>query len=317
MAITFGKVPKPPILEMICDKPYDGAGFTRVSPRVIVGTCEHITAGGGSIEFYQKFFSTGGERALDALVDFVVGTDGRIGMLNDPWGTRMPWANGGSDGLEGDGPAFVATFGVYGINANLASIEHVGDGTTPWPDVQWKSSVALTAWLFDQAKVAWDSYPVNQNYGVVTHMLHFEFATKPCPGPYLRDNIDRYQADVRAILKQHQAVDAPAPVPTPEPPKPEPVSIYPKGMTEKKAIQYFGKMRDHTATPVKERGFNAKGAISLAWLERGAKEKAYPEARDRYRVEHTPGDVVLELVTFGNGWLLLRRGDRGGWEWAS
>src|SRR5690242_16207124 len=187
----------PPINKMICDKPYDGAGYNSCPPRVIVGVCDHITAGGGSIEFYHDFFNTGGERQYDALVDFVVGKDGRIAMLNDPWGTRMPWANGGSDGLEGDGPAFVKRFGVYGINFNLASVEHVGDGTTPWPQVQWDASVALDAWLFDRSGMRWDSFPVHQDYGVVTHLLHFEFATKPCPGPYLRDNIDKYQADVR------------------------------------------------------------------------------------------------------------------------
>jgi hypothetical protein len=310
--VVFGRVPDPGIIPMIVPKPYDGAGYNS-GTRKMVGVCNHITAGGGSIEFYASFFGTGGERQYDALVDFVVGKDGRIGMLNDPRGRRIPWANGGSDGLEGDGPAFVSRFGVGGINANLASVENVGDGTTPWPDIQWNSSVALTAHLSDQAGVRWDSFPVHQDYSVVTNMLHFEFATKPCPGPYLRNNISRFQDEARAIMKQHQAVDVTVPEPTPVEPKPP--SIYPKGMDLAKARQFFGKMRDHSVSPVKERGFNEKGAISLAWLARGAKEKAYPEARDLFVVANDDAKQVLELVTFGNGWLLIRRADRAGWQW--
>ena len=308
---VLGKVPKPPIIEMICEKAYDGAGYTSCPPRKNVGVCSHITEGNGSIEWYHDFFSVGGQRANDALVDFVVGKDGRIGMLNDPYGRRMPWANGGSDGLEGDGPAFVNVFGVYGINFNLASIEHVGFQNDVWPKVQWDASVWLHAWLFDQAGMRWDTFPVHPLYGVVTHLLHFEFATKPCPGPYLRGHIDQFQADIVAFMKRYQ--DVGTPIPTPEPP-PVP-SIYPKGMTEKKAKQYFGKLRDHTVSPVKERGFNEKGAISLAWLQRGAKENAYPEARDMWEVRNDAANQVLELVTFGNGWLLIRRADRAGWQW--
>jgi hypothetical protein len=82
-----------------------------------------------------------------------------------------------------------------------------------------------------------------------------------------------------------------------------------------KAKRYFGKMRDHIGGTVKERGFNEKGAISLAWLERGGRENAYPEARDKWTVSNGTDKEVLELVTFGNGWLLIRRADRAGWQW--
>jgi hypothetical protein len=299
MAVT-----KPTIVELICEKAGPGHGYTASpKPREMVGVCGHITEGNGSIEWYSDFFSVGGQRADDALVDFVVGKDGRIGMLNDPRGYRIPWASGGSDGLEGDGPAFVAEFGVYGINAMLASIEHVGFQNDVWPAVQWNASVQLHAWLFDQAGVRWDSYPVNQKYGVVTHMLHFEFATKPCPGPYLRNNITKFQADVRAMLKAGQ--EAPAPVP----------SIYPAGMNKTKAEQYFGKMTDYTVDPPKLRGFNEKGTISLAWLKRGGEENAYPEAREMRNVIDDNGTETLRYVTFSNGWVLARRKDRAGYMW--
>lgn len=228
--VVFGRVPKPPIGELICPKPFEGAGFYRVAPRDNVGVCEHITAGRGSIEFYHQFFSTGGERATDALVDFVIGRDGRIAMLNDWRGTRAPWANGNKLGMEGDGPAFYQRFGVEGIDQRLVSIEHEGTASEDWPPAMWNAAVNLDAWLFDQMGVRYDSYPVHQRYGVVTHMLHSEFTNKggnaldECPGRYLKGRITAFQSDVRAVLMAHQIVVETAPL---DPPKP-PVDITPK-----------------------------------------------------------------------------------------
>lgn len=228
--VVFGRVPKPPIIELICSKPFEGAGFYRVAPRDNVGVCEHITDGHGSVEFYHAFFSTGGERATDALVDFVIGRDGRIAMLNDWRGTRAPWANGNKLGMEGDGPAFYQEFGVAGIDRRLVSIEHEGTAAEDWPGAMWNAAVALDAWLFDQMGVRFDSYPVHQKYGVVTHMLHSEFTNKggnaldECPGRYLKRNITAFQSDVRAVMMAHQIVADPAPI---DPPKP-PIDISPR-----------------------------------------------------------------------------------------
>src|SRR4051794_18617520 len=67
VTLKFGRVPKPKMEKMICSKPYDGAGFTRLlQPRNLVGVCDHCTDGHGSIEFYRSFFGTGGERQYDA-----------------------------------------------------------------------------------------------------------------------------------------------------------------------------------------------------------------------------------------------------------
>ena len=118
--ITFGKVAAPKHDRRIAPKPYDGAGFTRLDHnRRMVGRCGHITDGEGSLDFYYGFFSTGGERALDALVDLVIAKNGDSLVLNDFTGTRMPWANGGSDGLEGDGDLFVRPLGIGMINEGL------------------------------------------------------------------------------------------------------------------------------------------------------------------------------------------------------
>ena len=224
-AVRFGRVPKPPIIELICSKIGPGHGYTQVPPRQNVGICEHITDGRGSVEFYHDFFSIGGEREADALVDFVVGRDGRIAMLNDWRGTRAPWANGNTAGQEGDGPAFIATFGIAGVNNRLVSIEHEGRAADDWTGEQWNASVALDAWLFDQMGVRFDSFPVHQGYGVVTHLLHSEFTDKggnaldECPGRYLKQHINQFQAAIKAVMMAHQ-VDAPA---TPDKPKPAPI----------------------------------------------------------------------------------------------
>jgi hypothetical protein len=134
----------PSMIQAIVTKPYDGAGYDSCKPRVCVGLCIHCWDGhlpgsteAAKIDYARKFFSTGGQRQYDALVDFVITKDGTIGMLNDPFGTRRPWANGWGDegpGLEGDGVAFVDKFGAYGTNFNLASCEHeatCGEELTP------------------------------------------------------------------------------------------------------------------------------------------------------------------------------------------
>jgi hypothetical protein len=222
-----------------------GHGYTQLSkPRHIVGACDHITDGYGSLDFYHDFFSIGGEREADALVDYVIDRVGGCIELNDPFGVRSPWANGGSDGLEGDGPAFVNALGVSAINDRLASIEHVGVSPDPMTAAQLERSAQLKAWLFDQAKVPYTSFPVNPNVGVVTHMQHFEFATKPCPGPGIRAQTQELQGRVVAIMKQYQevSVDPPVttvpPTTTPAPTKPE--SVYPKGMTLELARRLYG-----------------------------------------------------------------------------
>lgn len=312
--IVFGNVPDPGIVQMICAKPYDGAGFTRVAPRKPVGVCEHITAGRGSAKWYSDFFATGGERQYDALVDFVVDRTGTIGMLNDPWGTRSPWANGRTDGLEGDGPAFLAKFGINGVNDRLISIEHEGQPADVWPKAQWEASVKLTAYLYDRMKVRWDSFPVHQDHGVVTHMLHSEFTGKggngidECPGRFLKGKITAFQSEVRALLKFHQTGDV---APADPLPKPDPISIYPAGMDLGIAKTLFGKLRKHTpGNPVTEHGFDPKGGVSLAWLQRGASEGAYPQGGDWYVY-----DGERELIVFENGWALWRPTKRAGWRW--
>ncbi len=262
--IVYGRVPKPPIEVMICKKAGDGHGYNEVGPRQIVGGCRHITDGNGTIEFYHSFFSQGGERADDALVDFIIDRDGRIAMFNDPFGTRAPWANGGSDGLEGDGIAFYNKLGASGINSRLFSVEHIGTAPNALTPAQLKASIWLWAWMFDQIHVPYTSYPVNPNIGLRTDLEHWEFATKPCPGAGVRGQVDDHQEGVIAKLKEFQLVDDSAPVEAPPQP---PASLYPPGMTEELAKRLYGQLKVSWASVPFT--FSPDRSECRFWLNRG------------------------------------------------
>jgi hypothetical protein len=314
--VVFGRVPHPPFTDAIVPKPGEGAGFTRVSPRQIAGVCNHRTYGLGSAWVTHNLFKTGGERQWDALTDYVVGLDGLILRLNDPRGTRSPWANGGSDGLEGDGPAFVQRFGVAGINDRLVSVENVGMDTTPFEGAQFERSAALTAYWHDQARCRWDSYPVHQDFGVVTDMQHYEFATKACPFQGFRSMTDAFQERVREIMREHQGEPA-----TPPPPPPGPV--LPPGWTEAKLSKRFGRLTRYHATGTTTHGFSMTGPVSNAWVARGIEEKRelrdLPPATTWTTIEQD-GAKLHTILFDGAGlrnWLLVKlaKGDAT-WRWA-
>lgn len=207
-APTFGRVPHPPYDRLIATKRGPGNGFSAVSSREIVGTCVHRTWGYGTGEWYQAFFSIGGERHDDALVDYYVDRRGRIAMLNDPRGTRAPWANGDANGLEGDGPAYVAKLGVSAINARLVSIETEGK-TEPLTPECLASLAALIAYWHDQARVPWDRFPYNPTTDCVTQMQHWEFSSahkkgSGCPFAGVQAQTDEYQAATKEIMRRYQ-----------------------------------------------------------------------------------------------------------------
>jgi hypothetical protein len=80
-----------------------------------------------------------------------VNYDGITGKVSK---NRAGRANGGADGLEGDGPLEARRFGTHAINTKLVSIERSdgGDITTPISPKQFESICALTAYWFDYAQ---------------------------------------------------------------------------------------------------------------------------------------------------------------------
>lgn len=223
MSLTFGNVKHPPFTNRLIPNAQTSA-WDDLGQRKPLGVCQHSMV--GSLWGTDAWFRRG--RASTGLTDYGIGGatdgprwDGVILRWNDPRGRRSGWANGGSDGLEGDGPLFVRTLGVSAINRDLVSIERSDGGNiqTPMSPKQFESICQLTAYWFDQAKVPWDRFPVHPAHGIVTHFLHYEFATKACPFPPVTNRIDEIQSRVRQILKAAQTATA-DPSPTPHLPSP-------------------------------------------------------------------------------------------------
>jgi hypothetical protein len=316
-ALVFGKVPHPPHTKVIVSKE-GGGGFDRVAPRRIVGGVHHETLGvpSNAGPWYAQFFGCpGGERCGNALVDYVIEKDGDIYMLNDPRGTRSPWASGGGvglpGGLEGDGPAFVAEFGVSAINGRNVSIEYVKLGNENFTDKQVQSGGALMAYWHDQDSQPWSTHPYVARYNCVVSFLHYEFGTTSC-GKNEEDDIGRVQAVSKGIMQRYQTGAGGNPVPPDVPPQPP--SGIPGGLTLEEATKRFGTVTVHdTDGTTAEYPFKKDGAISLAWAHRAAKEGVWPEAEDWYILEDS--DKVFQIVTFANDWRLVQVAERAGWQW--
>jgi hypothetical protein len=265
-----------------------------------------------------------------ALTDYGIGGstdgpewDGIILRWNDPLGRRSGWANGGSDGLEGDGPLFVRTLGINAINRDLVSIERSDgkDVNTPVSPKQFESMCALTAYWFDQAKVPWNQFPLNPHVGggIVTHFLHKEFATKGCPWAAVEDRIDAFQDRIRTILKLAQT-GKDGPIASPVRPKPD-HDWWPQGYELNVLRERFGGLVRHgPAGKVRIMGFDPTGVISNAWVARGVTEhlnaRQLPKALDWWSHPNGTGGGT-DLITFDRGWILLHPDQHVTWRWAA
>lgn len=309
--------PYPPMVDLLVSKPYDGAGFDRVAPRrsKIRGFCTHITDGVGSIEGIAALFSTGGERATDALTDLTIGRDGRVGLLND-WrnpdrgGRRAGWANGGVDGLEGDGVAFYRAF--PSINVALVSCEHIARAGEAWTESQIAASIEIRTAIAQELKCPWDAYPVHPEWGVSIEQQHRNFATKSCPAnPYISTYDARIKREVKAKLKAHQGGQ-------PSPPPPEAPTFTPMGFDLGTISWFFGEMtRVNPDGSVEQLPFNPTGPLSLVWLARCEKEGVYPEAESMQSWDSKAAPGREWFATWRNGWTAWLPIDnaRAGWTW--
>lgn len=270
--------------------------------------------------------------------------DGVIFMWNDPRGrgrsdapivggrvspNRAGWANGGSDGLEGDGVAFVRKYGVAPINRNLVSIERSDGGNIlQKPSTkQLDAMIRLGAYWFDYAKVPYTTFPLNPALDIVTWLFHYEFATKGCPHQAVIELVNVIQDRQRAILKAAQLqVDVDPEVPPVIPPKPN--VDWPNGWTTEELDRRFGSVtRIWPDGTTREQGFNERGSISNAWVQRAASEgitksKLIPRPSswnvldlDR-RTDLTPEIVVFDAPGLKN-WLLYRPDESVSWKWVA
>ncbi|MBX3068903.1 MAG: hypothetical protein KF883_00245 [Thermomicrobiales bacterium] len=343
MTSTFGNVPHPPFVDRLIPDTHNRA-WDDLGQRKPIGVCQHSML--GSLWGTDAYFRRGA--ASRALTDYGIGgsTDGGQGdgvilRWNDPLGrgtavdidgvshrvsaNRAPWANGGSDDLEGDGPAFVRKLGIAAINRDLVSIERSDGGieSTPMSPKQFESICALTAHWFDHARVPWEQFPFNPGAGVTTHMLHYEFASKTCPFAPVTNRIAELQNRIRQILKAGQTLGQPAPATTPAPLAPSPVQPaddwWPQGYAIDALAARFGvlmkKEADGTERPAR---FDPKGVISNAWVARGVAEQrtvAQLPIALRWWVLHSNEDQRCDLVTFDDRWTLFRPDQHVAWTW--
>lgn len=314
--INWSPLPYPAMLDMIVPKPGENAGFTRTSfrgPRT-VGSCNHITDGdpaGDELAFYHGFFATGGERAWDALVDTVIARDGRIGLFND-WrdpnrgGTRAGWANGTTDGLEGDGVAFYRKFPA--VNDVLVSKEHVARAGQAITDATLASSIALSAAVAQDAKCRYDTYPTHQTHGVVIEQQHRNFAPKSCPAePFIGTVYPVLVREVKALLTKHQTGSSNPGTPPPPPPPGGPDYPPPFGLAEMEF--FFGTLTRYDGQTF---GFDPNGPISLLWLHRASREMVFPEAESWVQIGNR------DIVTWEGGWTAVRHranDPKDDWVW--
>jgi hypothetical protein len=338
MALIYGRVPYPSdvVIDRYIPNEQNDA-WNDLGQRVPLGVCRHSML--GSLIGTDRYFRSGvpsPTHIAPALTDYGVGgaTDGDLDGIayrwNDPRGRRSGWANGGSDGLEGDGVAFVRTLGVNAINRNLVSIERSDGGKidTPMSPKQFETIARIEAYYVDQAKVPWTDYPFNPNTGIICDYEHWEFATKACPFTVVRAEVVRFQARVREILRQYQGeVAEPAP---PIVEKPLPTPEWPNGWTTEQLEKRFGQLivldaRDN-ANPtvrVRQNAFNPKGAVSNAWVqvcaELGITELGRMPRPSHHAIDQAPDGTLSETILFprsGYKDIVFFRGDpkhNAGW----
>ena len=338
MALTFGRVPHPPFVDRMIPNSQTSA-WNDLGQRVPKGTCQHSMVGylNTTDRWFRDDPNTG--RRASGLTDYGVGgsadgpeLDGVIYRWNDPRGRRAGWANGGSDGLEGDGIAFVRTLGVNAINRDLVSIERSdgGDINTPLSPKQFESLCQLHAYWHDQAKVPYTDFPKNPALTLVMYLEHREFATKACPFAPVRNEVDRIQARIREIMKQYQGEITPKPQPEPTPePKPKPEDVWPNGWTTEALDKHFGELikidlrQGFDKMVTRETGFNAKGTISNAWVQRcvedGITEVKRMPIPSHHTITASKDGVKSELVSFPRSgyddWIAFKGDGNAGWRW--
>jgi hypothetical protein len=118
---------------------------------------------------------------------------------------RAGWASGPWEGPPGDGRAFVNLFGVNAINRDLVSLEIDRYYADPIKESGLKSIIQMTAWLADQQKIRWDSFPLNPHTTLVFTYEHGEFqAHKPCAGDVVRKYIPTIISNTQDILRVAQ-----------------------------------------------------------------------------------------------------------------
>lgn len=208
--MSIGKVPAPPINVRLIGIPpkVNGVGVDKTTtPRKPLASCVHSMVGTlwGTDGWFRK-------PNVEGLTDYGIGLkdlgNGFAEILQwcDPYGLLIPWANGEATGVEGDGLAFIAKFGIGQVNRGVVSIELDDNGTpvdsqgrptTPVSSAQWSSLCWMLAYVHaEMLGQTVDTFDWN--------LHHREFATKDCPFPRVYDFTEEYQTVVKDIMDHFQ-----------------------------------------------------------------------------------------------------------------
>jgi hypothetical protein len=260
--LVFGNVKHPPYQDRLIPDAQNYA-WDNLGQRRVYGVAQHTMV--GTLWGTDAFFRGGAAGLTDYGIGDVsdgAGNDGVILRWNDPLGrphpgispNRWPWASGPCNGMEGDGPAFVGKYGANAVNGYLVSIER-SDGGNPErapSDKYLESFCQLTAYWADQAKVPWNTFPINPTTGLTFYYGHYEFSTKSCPGYAVRAKQGYVIERVREILQAAQVQSTPAPEP-----EDDPLADFPKSNVV---------LNSDTIWPS-----YGGGKVSQAWAEYGAR----------------------------------------------
>ena len=244
MALTYGNVPMFGYEDrqfVTAGKP-EGVGWNNLGRRDILGVVLHRML--GTLTGTDQWF---GYNAVEALTDYGIGvaaTDGakagHIYKWNDPLGHRSGWASGPVSTPYGDGAAFVAKYGILGVNKRLVSMEISGQQNTPMDDFSWRELVHFIAWHADQKRIPYDQFPHYHVTGFSFLLWHQEFTIgtgKECPFTYVMQNTNRLIADVKAMLQECQMAGSSKQEPGEQPPAvPTPKYAIPLPIAELTAI---------------------------------------------------------------------------------
>lgn len=331
MARVYGKVPKPKFVWAPVYK-RAGAGYNQLSAvRKLVGVAFHEWMGVSSLTFHKQFFACSspgvcpssytcypGERCADALVDGFVMKDGTMVLINDPWGTRAPWASGGGGPYEGDGAAFASVFGSAGFNSRLFSVEVVKLTNENYTAAQIQTLGEWSAYIHDQDGQAWDEHPYTSKYKCVTDILHYEASAGTSCGRNELDDVTKVQAVAKQIMRSYQEqITVPGPIQPEVPVQPDPP--LPGNADANKAAAAFGSLRRvNTINDSVSSGhtYDPKGPISLEYTRQcvaayGLDYSKWPTGED-WVVMNDSGKT-LQIITFSNDWRLVSAAERAGW----
>jgi hypothetical protein len=301
--LVFGRVKHPPFDDRLIPDAQNYA-WDNLGQRKALGVAQHTMV--GTLMGTDAWFRRGA--ASNGLTDYGIGdvsdgaaNDGRILRWNDPLGRPHPgvspnrwgWASGPCNGMEGDGPAFVKKYGANAVNGYLVSIERSDGGNPERPpsDKYLESFCLLTAYWADQAKVPWDSFPLNPVNGLTFYYGHYEFSTKSCAGYAVRAREPDVVERVRALLKADQ-VTTTAPPPVGEE---DPLADLPKS--------------DHVLDVDLIWPNASTGSVGQLWRDYGEATGSWGEPSQPWNDTQSDGS---KLYVFTNGLTIATKGGEAG-----